>query len=78
MIYSTEKKETYKSGLETAISKTSILLNYAVTVFEGQIKLSPGEHLERVLETKEELDGLDMTNAMRVVVQGAYNWATNK
>ncbi|OCL08129.1 hypothetical protein AOQ84DRAFT_377048 [Glonium stellatum] len=78
MIYSTDKMVLDNSGRDVLISKSAIQLNYIVSISNGNVKLSANEHSESTWATEGELDGLNITSAMRVVVQEVLKWAASK
>jgi 8-oxo-dGTP pyrophosphatase MutT (NUDIX family) len=75
MIYRTDKTVVSDTGEDIHVSKTAIQLNYVVSVVEGVVQLSTEEHSESAWATEEMLDGLNITSAMRGVVQEALRWA---
>jgi 8-oxo-dGTP pyrophosphatase MutT (NUDIX family) len=78
MIYTTDKMVVDNTGRDVLVSKSAIQLNYVISISDGDVKLSADEHSESIWATKEELDGLNITSAMRVVVQEAFAWAASK
>ncbi|KAL6911128.1 NUDIX hydrolase domain-like protein [Trichoderma evansii] len=78
MIYSTEKITTGAAGEEVLVSKSAIQLNYVVLVSPGTIKLNTDEHSESCWASEADLGGLDITNAMRAVIQEAFQWALSQ
>lgn len=78
MIYTTEKTVVDDSGQGISVSKSAIQLNYIVSVSSGDVKLSADEHSESSWATEGELGGLNITSAMRVVVQEAFGWVSSE
>lgn len=75
MTYTTEKNIVNDNGEKILVSKSAIQLNYVISVSEGDVKVNPDEHSESLWVTEQDLDKLEITNAMRVVVQEAFKWA---
>lgn len=75
MTYSTEKTVVNEAGKEVVVSKSAIQLNLVVSVSAGTVKLNADEHSDSRWATKEDLSELDITDAMRVVIQEAFRWA---
>ena len=78
MTYMTEKKVIDDTGREVLVSKSAIQLNYIVSVSGGEVKLSANEHSESKWATEEDLARLNITSAMRTVVQEAFKWAASQ
>ncbi|EHK44808.1 hypothetical protein TRIATDRAFT_274356 [Trichoderma atroviride IMI 206040] len=78
MTYSKEKAVMDDAGKEVIVSKSAIQLNLVVSVSAGTVTLNAEEHSDCRWATKEELIELDITDAMRVVIQEAFEWATNQ
>ncbi|EHK22884.1 uncharacterized protein TRIVIDRAFT_28838 [Trichoderma virens Gv29-8] len=78
MIYTTEKTVTGATGEKDVISKSAIQLNYVVLVSPGDVKLNADEHSESCWASEGELDMLDITDAMRVVIREAFQWASSQ
>lgn len=80
MIYTTDKAVVDDTGGEILVSKSCIQLNYVISVSnsDADVKLSAEEYSESVWATEGELDRLDITSAMRVVIREAFGWAATK
>ncbi|KAH9210434.1 NUDIX hydrolase domain-like protein [Leptodontidium sp. 2 PMI_412] len=80
MIYTTEKAVVNDTGREILVSKSCIQLNYVVSVADSDVdvKLNAEEHSESTWVTEGELDSLDITSAMRIVIREAFGWAATK
>jgi 8-oxo-dGTP pyrophosphatase MutT (NUDIX family) len=78
MIYTTDKMVVDNSGQDVLVSKSAIQLNYVTSISDGEVKLSANEHSESIWATERELDELNITSAMRVVVQEAFEWAASE
>lgn len=72
MIYTTEKTVVNEVGQKTLVSKSAVQLSYLVSVSGDDVKLSEQEHSESIWATKEELDGLEVTDKMKLVIQEAF------
>lgn len=59
------------------VSKSAIQLNYVVLASDDSVELSAEGHSESRWVTEGELIGPDITDAMRVVIREAFQWATN-
>jgi 8-oxo-dGTP pyrophosphatase MutT (NUDIX family) len=77
MIYTTDKMVVDNTGRDVLVSKSAIQLNYVILISDGDVKLSADEHSESTWAIEEELNGLNITSAMRVVVQEALEWAAS-
>jgi ADP-ribose pyrophosphatase YjhB (NUDIX family) len=64
-------------GQEVVLSRSSIQLNYIVSVADGNVTLNSGKHSESIWATEEEVDSLDISGAMRVVIRDAFRWIAN-
>jgi 8-oxo-dGTP pyrophosphatase MutT (NUDIX family) len=78
MLYMTEKKIINDAGREILLSKKCIQLNYVVSVSDADVKLCADEHSESIWAMEGDLDRLDITSAMRAVVQEAFRWAASQ
>ncbi|UKZ61699.1 uncharacterized protein TrAtP1_002956 [Trichoderma atroviride] len=78
MIYSTEKAVMDNAGKEVIVSKSAIQLNLVVSVSAGTVTLNAEEHSDSRWAIKEELIELDITDAMRVVIREAFEWAASQ
>jgi 8-oxo-dGTP pyrophosphatase MutT (NUDIX family) len=78
MTYSTEKTVVDDSGKEVIISKNAIQLNFVVSASAGTVTLNPDEHSDSRWTTEEDLNKLDITEAMKVVIQEAFRWAASQ
>ena len=78
MIYMTEKTVVDDTGREFLVCKSAIQLNYVVWVSGDEVKLSTDEHSESYWATEEDLGELDITSAMRAVIQEAFEWAASQ
>lgn len=78
MIYTTEKTVADDTGRDVLISKSAIQLNYIVSVSGGELKLSVDEHSESYWATEQDLGRLDITSAMRAVIQEAFEWVASQ
>ncbi|KAJ8070696.1 hypothetical protein OCU04_001067 [Sclerotinia nivalis] len=80
MIYTTEKTIADDTGREILVSKSFIQLNYVVSVLDSDtaVKLSAEEHSESTWATEGELDRLEITSAMRIVIQEAFEYAASQ
>jgi 8-oxo-dGTP pyrophosphatase MutT (NUDIX family) len=78
MVYTTEKTVVDDTGREILVSKSAIQLNYIVSVSNGDVKLNADEHPESSWATEGELQGLNITSAMRVVIQDTFEWASSQ
>lgn len=78
MTYSTEKTIADDSGKEVIVSKSAIQLNFVVSVSAGAVTLNADEHSDSRWATKEDTSELGITDAMRVVVREAFQWASNQ
>ncbi|KAK0719317.1 hypothetical protein B0H67DRAFT_633064 [Lasiosphaeris hirsuta] len=78
MIYKTEKTVANDAGQEVLVSKSSIQLNYVVTVLDGDVTLSADEHSESAWATNKESVGLNITSAMKEVIWEAFAWAAGQ
>ncbi|KAM0451950.1 hypothetical protein ACHAPV_009765 [Trichoderma viride] len=78
MTYSTEKTIVDEAGNEVVVSKSAIQLNFVVSVSTGAVTLNANEHSDSRWATQEDLSELDVTDAMRLVVQEAFQWASSQ
>lgn len=78
MIYTTEKTVADDIKGDVLVSKSAIQLNYIVSASDDTVKLSAEEHSESRWATEGELSGLDITDAMRVVIREAFQWAASQ
>ena len=70
LTYTAEKLVDGKS-----IKKITIQLNHVVSVIDiVGFKVNPEEHSEGIWATKEDVEGLAMTDEMRGVVMDAFDW----
>jgi 8-oxo-dGTP pyrophosphatase MutT (NUDIX family) len=76
MTYTTEKSVVDNTGRAILISKTCVQLNYIVSVpnLDACVKLNAEEHSESIWAMESELDGLEITSAMRIVIREAFKW----
>ncbi|PNP44149.1 hypothetical protein TGAMA5MH_04436 [Trichoderma gamsii] len=77
MTYSTEKTVVDDSGNEVIVSKSVIQLNFIVSVSTGTVTLNANEHSNSRWATREDLSELKITDAMRVVIREALEWAAS-
>ncbi|KAK3983996.1 hypothetical protein QBC44DRAFT_28932 [Cladorrhinum sp. PSN332] len=77
MIYSTEKTVVNDAGDKVLISKSAIQLNYVVAASDGEVKLAAHEHSESLWAVEGDLAALDITSAMKVVIQEGFKWAAD-
>ena len=71
--YSIEK--TVKRGDEDVVmQKSSLQLNFVCEIAEDMFRVNPEEHSEGMWAAKDEVGGLQMTEAMRLVVEDAFRW----
>jgi len=75
MIYTTDKTVLDDTGRDVFISKSAIQLNYIISISDGDVKLNVDEHSESTWATEGELEGLNITSAMRLVIQEAFQLA---
>ncbi|KAM0259244.1 hypothetical protein ACHAQJ_003449 [Trichoderma viride] len=78
MIYTTEKVVISATGEKDIISKNAIQLNYVVLTSPGDVRLNANEHSKSCWASEGELDMLDITDAMRVVIREAIQWALSQ
>lgn len=74
MFYTTEKRNMLQNGQESRIVSTAKQLNYIVRLSDGDVVTDPKEHSTSKWTTIDELGPMDITDAMRVVVNNAFNW----
>ncbi|KAK1246441.1 hypothetical protein MKX08_000243 [Trichoderma sp. CBMAI-0020] len=72
MTYSTEKTVVDDVGKEVIVSKNAMQLNFVVSVSADTVALNADEHSDSRWATEDEL------NAMRLVVQEAFQWASSQ
>ncbi|KAM0519393.1 hypothetical protein ACHAPE_003565 [Trichoderma viride] len=76
--YSTGKTIADDSGKEVIVSKSAIQLNFVVSVSAGAVTLNADEHSDSRWATRDDISELDITDAMRVVVREAFQWASGQ
>ncbi|KAL8895221.1 MAG: hypothetical protein Q9192_003768 [Flavoplaca navasiana] len=72
--YETEKT-TVVEGKEVSVSQTSLQLNYVCEVAGYDFKVNPEEHSEGRFVSLSDVEGLEMTEQMRVVVEAGLTWS---
>ncbi|KAL9073909.1 MAG: hypothetical protein Q9157_004576 [Trypethelium eluteriae] len=75
MLYTTEEKSFSDISREAPISKSTIQLNYIVSVSGYDVKLNPDEHSDHSWTTEQNVAELPMSSKMRIVVHEAFRWA---
>lgn len=78
MACSPEKTIADDSGKEVIISKSAIQLNFVVSVSAGAVTLNADEHSDTRWTAKKDTSELNITDAMRVVVWEAFQWASSQ
>jgi 8-oxo-dGTP pyrophosphatase MutT (NUDIX family) len=78
MLYTTEKNVMDDAGRQILLSKKCIQLNYVVSVSDADVKLSVDEHSESTWAMEGDSDSLNVTSAMRAVVEEAFRWAASR
>ncbi|KAL9036279.1 MAG: hypothetical protein Q9180_004388 [Flavoplaca navasiana] len=72
--YETEKT-TVVEGKERTVSQTSLQLNYVCEVAGYNFKVNPEEHSEGRFVSLADVEGLEMTEQMRAVVEAGLTWS---
>lgn len=72
--YLTQKTVKGQYGTQIA-SKDCIQLNYVVNVDGGKFVVNPKEHSEFIWAPLEDIERLDITEAMKGVIRNAFSWA---
>lgn len=72
MTYTTEKTVVDDNVISNIAVKNAIQLNYVVRVSAGHVRINPNEHSESIWATEGQLDELNITTAMRNVIQEAF------
>lgn len=72
MSYTTEKSIIDDDGISNIVVKTAIQLNYVVRVSAGDVRINTNEHSESIWATEGQLDELNITTAMKAVIQEAF------
>ncbi|CAF9934719.1 hypothetical protein IMSHALPRED_009817 [Imshaugia aleurites] len=71
--YSTEKTVT-RGEEKVVVQKSSLQLNFICEITEATFRVNPEEHSEGMWVAKDEVGKLQMTEEMRLVVEGAFRW----
>ena len=75
--YSTEK--TIRLGEEkVVIQKSSLQLNFMCEIAEDKFRVNPDEHSEGIWAAQDEVEGLEMTEEMSLVVEDAFRWKSKQ
>ncbi|KAL8840976.1 MAG: hypothetical protein Q9176_003548 [Flavoplaca citrina] len=73
------KRETEKTTVverkERSVSQTSLQLNHVCEVAGYDFKVNPDEHSEGRFVSLADVEGLEMTEQMRVVVEAGLTWS---
>lgn len=72
--YETEKT-TVVEGKERSVFQSSLQLNYVCEVAGYHFKVNPEEHSEGRFVSLSDVDGLEMTEHMREVVEAGLTWS---
>ena len=71
----TMEKNVVEGGEERSVSHTSLQLNYICEVADIMLVVDPKEHSEGSFAALSKVRHMEMTGAMRAVVQAALAWA---